>query len=581
MENPHGIPLGHVDFPHGIPHDRVEFHVDFHVDSLGNVIEHDECRNFIETRYVGPVEACYRIFSKKLQDKSHSVSRLPIHLPNEQLVIITENEDANSILANLNNSSSMLLDYFTLNSTHVEAQQYYYREIPTHFTHKTSKVDAACLALGIIEDDDEWAKAMKEAETWMMPRRLRQLFVRILIHCQPIYPEKLWEMFKKQMSEDFAQGRSLADFPTMEQNVMDAIVHDNNHDEDNNHLEIGNRQYQMLNPEQKQIVNEVLIASRSSNYTASNSFYIDGQGGSGKTFLYTTIYHLLMSENIKCSTMAFTGIAATLLPNGKTEGILLKETKVFIWDEAPMAPRYALEIVNRTLKYIMNNDLPFGGKILVLGGDFRQLLPIKVKGTRDEILNLSIKNSHLWTHFVKYQLHTNMRVLPHEIEFAKYLLDVGNGTLNDQDNNIELPQHCILPGNECIVQNIFGTLITNKKFDEISNCAILSTRNADVDDMNDRITNLLDKNSEHIYTGIDSTENCDNGEMGDILLPEYLNSLNPPNFPPHILRLRRFCIVMKTLKNLNYPTDINTDLSNLKTIILKKSEAIQECLNCI
>ncbi|XP_058810408.1 uncharacterized protein LOC131675445 [Phymastichus coffea] len=209
-----------------------------------------------------------------------------------------------------------------------------------------------------------------------------------------------------------------------------------------------------------------------------------------------------------------------------------------------MAPRYALEIVNRALKYIMNNDLPFGGKILVLGGDFRQLLPIKVKGTRDEILNLSIKNSHLWTHFVKYQLHTNMRVLPHEIEFAKYLLDVGNGTLNDQDNNIELPQHCILPANECIVQNIFGTLITNKNFDEISNCAILSARNADVDDMNDRITNLLDKNSEHIYTGIDSTENCDNGEMGNILLPEYLNLLNPPNFPPHILRLRRFCIVM-------------------------------------
>ncbi|XP_058809854.1 uncharacterized protein LOC131675045 [Phymastichus coffea] len=40
----------------------------------GPTIEHDECHNFIETRYVGPVEACYRIFSKKMQDKSHTVT---------------------------------------------------------------------------------------------------------------------------------------------------------------------------------------------------------------------------------------------------------------------------------------------------------------------------------------------------------------------------------------------------------------------------------------------------------------------------------------------------------------------------
>jgi len=30
-----------------------------------------------------------------------------------------------------------------------------------------------------------------------------------------------------------------------------------------------------------------------------------------------------------------------------------------------MAPRYALEIMDRTLRDIMNNDLPFGGKIVL------------------------------------------------------------------------------------------------------------------------------------------------------------------------------------------------------------------------
>lgn len=45
---------------------------------------------------------------------------------------------------------------------------------------------------------------------------------------------------------------------------------------------------------------------------------------------------------------------------------------------APMAPRYALEMVDQTLQDITNNNLPFGGKIIVLDGDFRQLLPIKM-----------------------------------------------------------------------------------------------------------------------------------------------------------------------------------------------------------
>ena len=31
------------------------------------------------------------------------------------------------------------------------------------------------------------------------------MFIRILIHCQPLHPEKLWEEFKDAMSQDFAR----------------------------------------------------------------------------------------------------------------------------------------------------------------------------------------------------------------------------------------------------------------------------------------------------------------------------------------------------------------------------------------
>ena len=37
-----------------------------------------------------------------------------------------------------------------------------------------------------------------------------------------------------------------------------------------------------------------------------------------------------------------------------------------------MAPRYALEIMVRTLKDIISNDLLFNGKIVILGGDLLQ-----------------------------------------------------------------------------------------------------------------------------------------------------------------------------------------------------------------
>jgi len=49
---------------------------------------------------------------------------------------------------------------------------------------------AACLALGLIKDDKEWNR-MNEAKIWMIPRRLRNLFVRILIHYQPVHSKKI------------------------------------------------------------------------------------------------------------------------------------------------------------------------------------------------------------------------------------------------------------------------------------------------------------------------------------------------------------------------------------------------------
>lgn len=92
--------------------------------------------------------------------------------------------------------------------------------------------------------------------------------------------------------------------------------------------------------------------------------------------------------------MASTGIAATLLPEGRTVHRAFKlpvplyshskskvtasqcpqrirETKAFLWDESPMSSRFALEIVDRVLREVHSSDKPFGGVLMILGGDFR------------------------------------------------------------------------------------------------------------------------------------------------------------------------------------------------------------------
>ena len=59
---------------------------------------------------------------------------------------------------------------------------------------------------------------------------------------------------------------------------------------------------------------------------------------------------------------------------------LLKETELIVWDEAPMNDRRCFEALDRTLKDVLNNsEQLFGGKTVMLGGDFRQTLPVKKK----------------------------------------------------------------------------------------------------------------------------------------------------------------------------------------------------------
>jgi len=49
---------------------------------------------------------------------------------------------------------------------------------------------------------------------------------------------------------------------------------------------------------------------------------------------------------------------------------LIRTADLIIWDEAPMQNKLTFEAVDRTLQDITGINKPFGGKVIVLGGNF-------------------------------------------------------------------------------------------------------------------------------------------------------------------------------------------------------------------
>ena len=103
------------------------------------------------------------------------------------------------------------------------------------------------------------------------------------------------------------------------------------------------------------------------------------------------------------------------IEQGSDAAHLLRVAHLIIWDEAPMVHKFCFEALDRILKDIMKDDLTcnsvFGGKVVVFGGDFRQILPVIPRGTRSDIVHATINASYLWNHYQVLTLSKNMRLM--------------------------------------------------------------------------------------------------------------------------------------------------------------------------
>jgi hypothetical protein len=334
-----------------------------------------------------------------------------------------------------------------------------------------------------------------------------------------------------------------------------------------------------LNPEQRSAFDRIFEAVENKT---GQTFFLHGPGGTGKTYVYNTLCYFLRGRGLIVLCVASSGIAALLLIGGRTAhscfkipidihesslcGIkknsqlaaLIKATDLVIWDEAPMQSRHIHEAVDRTFQDIRGCDRPFGGLCVVFGGDFKQILPVVVKGNRAQIVGICMQRSALWQSIHILRLTQNMRLNTtdeHEREFAQWQLDIGHGRHTDENGNLILPDHFHCRENtiESLIETIYPGITyhippTDQYFAE---CTILASRNDDVDCIN---TDILKQFPGEIQTFLSAdTIKNNNGEGGqDVLMypVEYLNSINCSGLPLHKLELKKGCPVM-VLRNLN------------------------------
>ena len=191
----------------------------------------------------------------------------------------------------------------------------------------------------------------------------------------------------------------------------------------------------------------------------------------------------------------------------------------------------------------MKVDLPFGGKCNLLGGDFRQILPVVPHGSKTLIIETNIQMSFLWSFFDILSLTRNMRADPNEQAFSEWLMSVGNGSLNDNDDFIRLPDECIAFGS--IIDHIYPPDEPLENVDSVKLKCILFPTNDDTFELNDQVLDRL-KGSESVYYSYDSIE-CDSEEERSNFSPEFLNGLTLSGMPFHKFV---YCIVV-LLRNLN------------------------------
>lgn len=233
-------------------------------------------------------------------------------------------------------------------------------------------------------------------------------------------------------------------------------------------------------------------------------------------------------------------------------GELIQSASAIIWDEAPMANRAVLTCVEEVCQNVMENTNPFGGKIVILLGDFRQTCPVIRGGTRPEVVDASIKSSPLWPMFKVFRLHAPIHNTQ-DPELSSFVDEIGDGAGPEISPNILLSVMNI----EDLIDFVYPpNVIVDPK--SCLKHAILCPTNAQVNNYNHIMTSHVE-GTQRTYLAADSLQEAnDTGLIPPDSVLDYFASHTPPGLPSHSLTIkvnaiyrlmRNFSIDLALVKN--------------------------------
>ena len=194
------------------------------------------------------------------------------------------------------------------------------------------------------------------------------------------------------------------------------------------------------------------IHSPPSSTPTSHLHFITGKAGRGKSFVTKAIIShtralgkivaiagttaLCVSDiDGACTAHSLFGLlvvkdgsdfTSSILP-GTPRADYLHHSAVIIWDKFPMAQSGAISAVDILLRHIMNTDTPFGGKVIISIGDFRQVGPVIPNGGPTACFMASVLSLPIWKLFHIHQLTSPIRNAG-DPAFAEFVDTIGEDT---------------------------------------------------------------------------------------------------------------------------------------------------------
>ena len=451
----------------------------------------------------------------------------------------------------------------------------------------------AANAAGLI-DDDEHSHCFREyVSSGSTPGELRYYFC--LLICQGASAATLFDAYFRELSDDtiyprgtpsslderyirnhvlksleiilMREGRQLSDFDLVLSDYDESI-------EDAAHLcqEALSRQLHLYPPQrcatsfrekyacmrtnvsQKYVVETIMDAVS----TGTQAFlFVKAPAGRGKTFTVECALNGIRSLEKVGIPCAFMGNAASNYEGGTTchkafglgfnseethqlssvtsatiRGALIRISAVLFIDEISTLNVTLFDEIERVCRELGDSSKPFGGKSVVVCGDFRQLAPIVKNGDRSQILAATVVSSRHWELFstVELEAHEHMRD-GEDPNWSGFVDVVGDGLVAELDlahtgckiftDPDEARAWCF--------QEVLNGQKTKKE------CAILSTYNQPLEQHNNAIIDGMPG----ILVEIEACEATHPDEANGVCSESFMRMYQDVGVPDHVIRIKK------------------------------------------